>query len=235
MRKYVVFMALNERPEVSRIALEGVKRLQSSHNVELFAVTHCKSDYELASEYGTAVMVDQYPVGAKFNQGLKMIGESGIEFDYLLQAGDDDVISPAVLDAYENVEADVIGCKVMYFYAEGRAWRFHYAPRNDSMMGAGRAIKKSVLERCGWELWGDNQMKGLDFRSEFNMRRKGAKFAIVDNSGIVDIKTDRNIWPVETYTRQKWCKEVDVQDVRQITGQPIYKMIKELCAIPVTK
>jgi len=227
-------MALNER-KVSRIALEGVKRLQKTHNVKLFAVTHCQADYELASEYGMAVMVDQYPVGLKFNQGLSLLEASGLEFDYLIQAGDDDVIAPSVLDSYEGIDADVIGCKQMYFYSEGRAWLFHYAPNNDSMMGAGRAIKRIVLDRCQWKLWGDTQMKGLDFRSELNMRKKGTKFQIVENKGIVDVKTDKNIWSIETYTKQKWCKEVPTEDVRQITGQKIFNQIQELCATPVTK
>jgi len=234
MRRYVAFMGINERA-VSRIALEGVKRLQKTHDVTLFAVTHCKSDYLLAKEYGEAVLVDQYPVGAKFNQGLQALGGSGLDFDYLIQISDDDVVSPAVLDAYEGVDADVIGCKVMYFYSEGRAWRFHYAPNSDGMMGAGRAISRRILEKCGWQLWGDDQMKGLDFRSELNMRSKGARFQIVENEGIVDIKTDVNIWPIETYTRQKWCTEVHAQDVRQITGAKIFEQIEELCVIPVTK
>ena len=77
-------------------------------------------------------------------------------------------------------------------------------------------------------------MKGLDFRSEINMRTKGAKFKIVENSGIVDIKTERNIWGIETYTKQKWCTEVDPEDVRQITGVKLFNQIEELCEIQVT-
>lgn len=233
MRRYVAFMGINERP-VSKIALEGVKRLQSTHDIHLWAVTHCEEDYELAKEYGDAVMVDQYPVGAKFNQGLMALQGSGLEFDYLIQISDDDVVSPAVLDAYEDIDADVIGCKVMYFYHEGKAYKFHYAPNSDGMMGAGRAISRRIIEKCEWQLWGDDQMKGLDFRSEINMRTKGAKFRIVENSGIVDIKTDRNIWGIETYTKQKWCTEVDPEDVRQIVGVKLFNEIEKLCEIQVT-
>lgn len=235
MRKYVVFMALNERPEVARIALEGVKRLQDSHEVELFAVTHCESDWELAREYGSAVMVTEHPVGRKFNEGLRHLGAAGWEFDYILQLGDDDVMCPSVLDRYAEFEEDVIGGQIMHFYSEGRAWRHHYAPRSQAMMGGGRAISYRALAKCEWELWPDERMNSLDFWSEQRLRSRGAKFKLVNHEGIVDIKYDRNIWGIEHYENRPDVIEVEPEDVRQITGVKLYEQIKELCKTRVTK
>ena len=234
MKRYVVFMALNERRSVSRIALEGVKRLQKTHDVELFAVTHCFEDWELARKYGSAVMTKANPVGKKFNDGLFHLGAMGWDFDYLLQAGDDDIISPAVLDAYEKSEADVIGGQVMHFYHEGKAYRFHYAKGSKAMMGGGRAISHRMLEKCGWNLWPDDRMNGLDFWSETKLRGSGAKFELIETEGVVDIKYARNIWSIDHYKKHPEFKETDPENVRQITGMKLFEQIQELCAIPAT-
>lgn len=224
----MVFMALNERPEVAEIALEGVRRLQRTHDVDLWCVCHTDEDYELAAGYGTPCMVDQFPVGRKFNQGLQKLKESGIQFDYLLQAGDDDVISPNTLDLYADLDADVLGGQKMHFWHQGEAYRYQYAPLSRSMMGGGRAISYRMLDACGWELWDDHAMQGLDMRSEMKLKGRGAKFELVDDILVVDIKHDRNIWNMDHYKRFPDLTEIPETDIRQITGVQIYDMIQNL-------
>lgn len=221
-------MALNERPEVSKIALEGVKRIQNKHDVQLWAVTHCQEDYDLAKEYGRAVLVDQKTVGQKFNDGLRALLDSDLEFDYIVQSGDDDVMHPNHLEAMSTkidlTKADVIGGSLMYFYDGETAYRMNYAPGSGIAMGAGRVISRKALDKS-FPLWLGRINRGLDFNSQLRLKECGFDLVFQDTGMVVDLKIKGNIWGMESYMDKPECVEVDVKAIKYITGDEIFEMI----------
>lgn len=161
MKTILCFMALNSRPDVSQLALDGFLRLQKAWRgrVILRGVFLCDNihDRRLAETYGLVIDTPAKPVGLKFNTGLNEVMKGGTQFDYLLQLGDDDVLSPNALDHYEDIfdrNIDVAGFQKILFYdaATVRFLEYVYSHIQVRMLGAGRVINREAIERAAYRI-----------------------------------------------------------------------------------
>ena len=115
--KIKALIALWQRPEITRICFEGVKRL-AKFGVEPICIYSDKENEKLVKEFGfEGYYFDNDPLGKKLNFGLKKALES--EWDYFTQIGSDDLISDKLFEIYERYferKELAFGVNVVHFY-----------------------------------------------------------------------------------------------------------------------
>lgn len=190
-------MAVWKRPQITEICFSGINRMRThpDYDIQALAVISEESMIPLCEKYGVDwVITDNTPLGKKKNEGLRYAEK--FEFDYLMEIGSDDLITNELLTSYKkHLGVDFFGIRdAAYIHSLDGACRRLISK---STYGAGRMIKRSVLEKMNWALWDDNKLKGLDNNSVFRMAREGVFYRQVppmDRPGVIDIKSDENIW-----------------------------------------
>ena len=150
--KILITIAAWQRRDITRICYEGVKRLMAYNpakfDIKALVVYSDDADKELAQEYGfKTVYADNKPFGAKLNVGLA--ASLSMDFDYKLGLGSDDLINNKLLDIYleyflKNVGVIGVENLALVDASTKAAKTFSYG----QMIGAGRAIKKTLLEKA---------------------------------------------------------------------------------------
>jgi hypothetical protein len=80
------------------------------------------------------------------------------------------------------------------------------------MFGAGRMMKRSVLERANFNLWPEQLNRGLDTGSLYALSKMGIKYHKtypVEEPFVVELKSQENIWKFN-YT---WGNEYPIENV----------------------
>lgn len=195
--RLLIYTALWKRPHISEICFAGLNRLRKhpDYDIKVLAVISEEEMIPLCEKYDVQwVMHENQPLGKKKNFGLKAAKE--IDFDFLMEIGSDDLITNELLTSYkEYLKYDFFGIRDAAYInsVDGECRRLI----SKSTYGAGRMIKRSVLERVGWELWADNKEKGLDNNSVHRLAAEGIFYRQVPAMpapGVIDIKSDVNIW-----------------------------------------
>lgn len=147
----LLYFAVWGRHDILRVCLEGVKALveykPEQFNIIPYAVCSTDEDAAVLKEYGIdyAMYSNEY-LGAKKNHGLSEALKK-YPFDYLLEIGSDDIVAPALLDLYEpyfHKGIKIISVDTCYFINTENADVANWV--TDYILGAGRAIHRSVLE-----------------------------------------------------------------------------------------
>lgn len=176
MVRLLVFFAVWKRPQITEICFLGLERLKKVKGFEIipFAVISEPEMIPLCKKYGVAwTMHDNLPLGAKKNHGLKQV--KGIEFDYLMEIGSDTLILDELLGHYKGIDLDFFGVSdVAFIDTETGACRRWISKQ--TMFGAGRMIKRSVLERVNFNLWPEQLNRGLDTGSIYGLSKLGVKY-----------------------------------------------------------
>lgn len=195
----LVFVAVWKRPDITELCFMGIDRIKKHpmYNIQALAVISEKEMIPLCNKYKINwVMTENNPLGRKKNYGLKQA--SNIDFDYMLEIGSDDIITDDLLDQYleyyDKYEAFGVQdiCYVESVNLECRRFNSHL-----STYGAGRVISRKVLESVEWRLWNDDINRGLDNDSIRKMKSANVNYFKVppmDVPGVIDIKSDENIW-----------------------------------------
>ena len=142
------------------------------------------------------------PIGRKFNAGLQAAKD--LDFSNLFITGSDDVFTPGLWDYYErNKDSDYVGLLDFYFTD---FFRTKYCPgfqhdRKGEPHGAGRMIKREVLEKNNWTLWDDEINQGLDASATKKLKGLNTHFFRCKDIGEValDIKLSENIQSMTDY------------------------------------
>lgn len=189
----MILTALWKRPEISEISLRNNSRLDSIISVLSRDDCNFIENYRNASKYGEVCVINNYPLGRKFNFGLKKALE--LEWDNLIVVGSDDLISPKAFEKYDD--SDVQGFSGFHIW-DTKTGRLKWNSGNGfQAIGAGRRFKRDVLERLSWDLWDNNINRGLDTSSVKTLGYHRIEERIIDSKGkpyIVDMKSDVNIW-----------------------------------------
>lgn len=145
------------------------------------------------------------PLGNKWNKALE--ASKCIEFDYVLVMGSDDFINLEGLNwLFDQARKgfDFVGFKDMYMVDSATKrvayWR-GYEKRPNTTIGAGRLIKREVIEALNWKLWSPTKRKGLDgsmgriMKKELEARGLNIKRArmIDENVRLFDLKSGQNM------------------------------------------
>lgn len=201
--KILFVTQLWKRPEVTRLCFESLRKIP---NTDILAVISEDSMVPLCEEYSVKwTYCENLPLGHKHNHALTESLKH--EWDYMINVGSDDIVSPKILDAYKPFFKNKIpffGLSKMHFFGNGKLIRHHYEA-NYSVYGAGRAISRKMLEEFvvngEVKLYEPELNKGLDRSSQDIAYLKGFQPETYTGAEplLVDIKTKVNIWGIKHY------------------------------------
>lgn len=156
----LILTAMHRRPLVSELFAMAVNELVKAHSPRFrFAVVALVSDLEskeVCKRYGIDMIETVIsPLGTKMNTGLQIAMERYL-FRYLLHLGDDDVVSPLLIDAYAPFMADdypYFGVNNLYFLDSmtSLAAEFQYKQPTSKLVGAGRMFSHDALMNTAWQ------------------------------------------------------------------------------------
>lgn len=154
-----VVTAFNDRPQISQIFLNNVKRWREEipeHRFRVLVGVNSDNDKDLSFKYGhCAHRSDSNKAGLKFNEVIEdfttwISGLPAIEQwtpDYFLLTGDDDAISSDYIREALAIGKDHMGLKSNLYYntETGECMRHEYMHRCDKLIGAGRLVSFKAM------------------------------------------------------------------------------------------
>ena len=210
--KYLIYIALHKRLKITRVVFENLKKLQEDFDFMVFGICSTREEAELCHEFNFDYGIEEnYPLGRKMNRGL--LEAMRYDFEYLMQLGSDDLITHELFDVYQDMDDDYWGVNQVYVVepSSERAKRVTYGGVENPIwhpFGAGRVFKKTVLEKVllHEDLWDDKQEKLLDNHSDLTMLKAGYRAKIYKHNfiGIIDIKSDVNIWSFDEVSGEEF-------------------------------
>jgi hypothetical protein len=143
----------------------------ADHQVTLIAAVSDDEHAALAAEAGaTVVETANRPLGRKFNAALQ--AAEGADADAVLIMGSDDFLCPVVAGALLAAcvaGVPYVGLQDLYFLdlptGQLRYWRGYRGSRMGEPIGAGRLLRRELLDRCDWTLWAAHRHEGMDHSS----------------------------------------------------------------------
>lgn len=208
--KLLVFTALWKRPHIARICFHGINRLRRhpDYDITAFAVISEKEMIPLCEEFGVKwLMHDNQPLGRKKNAGLMFCQR--FDFDWMMEIGSDDLVLNSLLDDYKPLTErhPFFGiCDICFVDStDGECNRY---VNRQTMFGAGRMIRRDVLQRHKWKIWPDDAVNVLDGKSlsviteKFNIPY--TMLRPIDYPQVIDIKSEVGIWPFEAFRGVKY-------------------------------
>lgn len=231
--KILILTPVWRRPEILRIFL---KRLSCSFprwiNWQLVVVLSPEDpEYEInrkLCDRHTVVHYRNQPLGEKKNAGLNHA--KSFEWDYLFELGSDDILNPAIWDFYrpflEEREA-FFGINNFYFYdihrdragyVEGYNYDDDGGERRYCPFGAGRMIRRDVVDNAGFNLWRSWWVHGMDGCSRWDLYDRG----IMDI--VVDIGRMPCLLSLKTLTNLNLGLELDDQVTEWLEPDEVLKM-----------
>lgn len=146
--KFLIFLAVWRRPEITEICFMGINRLRKNSRfpIETMAVISEESMICLCEKYGIRyTFYKNDPLGEKKNHGLDEAMK--LEWDYLIEIGSDDLVKDELIEKYSEYAGnyDMFGTKdsVIINSENGKCRRL----KSDTPFGLGRAISRKVFEK----------------------------------------------------------------------------------------
>lgn len=207
----MIFLAVWRRPHITELCFVGINRLKKhpDFDIEAVAVLSELDMIPLCEKYGiNYTMHPNEPLGAKKNFGLQYC--KNFDFDWLMEIGSDDLILNELLDSYKPYfeKWNFFGIRdAAYLNSETGDCRRLISK---ATYGAGRMIKRELLDKVEWKLWKDGISKGLDNNSVFAFMRLGIDYKQVPNMdfpGVIDVKSKENIWKFDYFLGNEYPKE----------------------------
>lgn len=233
--KIACLAAIYNRVQVSEVFITGMRRL----GIDIYAcVTDQESSYlcnRLAVPY---ILENNFPIGRKLNKTIKFALTH--DWTHLMISGDDDVYLDDVLKIYkENKDEQAMGFRSLYFIqpSSESAMEFSYSHSRKSTIGAGRLLRREVVEKaleiCGG-LWEDKRNRSLDASMDQRLSALGVNPKVIDlpRPCVIDIKSRQNIWSFESLTRftnqESSSKKVDYNEVINLLPENERELISKI-------
>ena len=223
-KKILILLPIWKREAITKICLANLKELQKTFNIEVLCVVSEQwakiEAFKMGFKY---IEAPNECLGTKMNIGIKEA--MGMRFDYLMNLGSDDIITPALFDSYKDMFINNVPCfgptNLTFIDSQAKEARtYNYG----IMIGAGRCIRKDILEatlRKG-DLYDKIQI-GLDMNS---MKKLDCTMTEIDNpyNTIYDIKSAVNLWGYEVFYKGNDLTFEDA--VSGLTTEQIDKIIE---------
>jgi len=158
--KILLLTQMHQRPAISELFCMSALRLQEASR-QKFDITIVS----LVSDAPSEAVCRKYsidmiftcagPLGKKMNTGITLLLKN-YQFDYLLKIDDDDIVSSNLLEVYTpfiKKGVPLFGVKQVYFLdaANNQALFYKYPYTVAKLMGCGKMISRTALERTGWQ------------------------------------------------------------------------------------
>jgi len=197
-KKILILLPIWKREKITNLCLKNLSELQKDINIDVLCIVSESWAKISAKKYGFKyVNAPNECLGTKMNIGVRFA--MGLNFDYLMNLGSDDIITKELFEMYKPYFKDdtkIFGCTRLTFIdsKSKEAKTFDYKV----LIGAGRCIKKTILKEVlkSGELYGKVQL-GLDKSSINNLLRYSHTEIENPFNTIYDIKGDVNIWNYE--------------------------------------
>jgi hypothetical protein len=206
-----------------------MERLKKVEGFEIipFAVLSEPEMIPLCEKYGVNwVMHENLPLGAKKNYGLQQVRE--VEFDWLMEIGSDTLILDELLGIYKQVTCDFFGVSDCVFI-ETDSGACRRLTNKYTTYGAGRIIKREVLEKMDFKIWPDQLSRGLDNGSIYNMNKKGISYRQIypyEEPHVIELKSDVNIWKFNHFKGTEYPLEKVLTKLSEKEQELIYAGIE---------
>lgn len=171
-----LLVALYQRPHITELCFQGIKRLQQSFDIDPICIYSDTDNKNIVDQYGfEGYRFKNDQLGRKLNFGIERALES--EWDYIMHIGSDDIISDDLIRLYQPLMKEgkrAFGINTVHFYnmLSGEA----AVSVNPYAYGCARVLKRSVLSPK--YLYRIKILKGLagkDF-----MHPKGAEITVTE-------------------------------------------------------
>ncbi len=184
----------------------------------VIAVASNQEDVDLCKSFGWEVTQFSNDVlSNKLQAGLKFARE--FDHDGLLMVGSDDLISEDLGKYYSRMlkDFDFIAPAQCYLYDMKtgmlRYWTGYKNSRKGEPTGAGRLLRKDLLERIGYNLWTGGHRNGVDAKSWDNIRDHAKKIKIFDMGTdlvMVDLKDGESTTPISAFHNYPFVNSTNI-------------------------
>jgi len=172
-------------------------------DLRLLAVASDNEEYAMAREHGwLAIKYENLPLGRKFNRVMEAVPKVfGDDVDAIIVIGSDDYLTASyIMDATHVIRqgGEYAAAKTAYMIdsESGRSVKF----RGNVTIGGGRIVTADLMRTCKWRPWEDGLNSGLDasfdrtLRIIESARKDKIQFQVVENDGLMTLKSGTNIW-----------------------------------------
>jgi len=222
-----------DRPEVSRIFLEGAKRL----GLPVLAGVSDVASFNLVVKYGhSAHMIDNSPLGSKWNE----IATIALDYNWshLFVSGDDNLYHNGILNLFDRYQHHMFaGLRNITFVnpIQKKAISMKYKKNPPIAIGTGRLINRVAFIEAGKQkekivLWDYRAERELDFSNDLYLLQGGYMPSLMDGDDTlcIDLKTGSNIWSFENFASRG--ESVDYQEAISWLGDTEKELISNFNA-----
>lgn len=186
MINLLILIPVHGREEVRRVAFDALLSqdvLAMAAGIRTY-VWHIESSHQGET------------LGAKLNRGLSN-ALAGSPWDYCMVLGSDDLFRPQIWGYIRTAIEEKLPCfgfNQAYLY-DRLNHRAKIWDAGGGTFGAGRCVRRDVVERCGWRMWDSTKNNGIDGSQERILLGVGEPIHIVQThlSVICDIKDGDNL------------------------------------------
>lgn len=186
MINLLILIPVHGREEVRRMAFDALIGQDSIARGKWIRINiwHAESSH------------DSETLGAKLNRELGNVRDRTL-WDYIMVLGSDDLLRPQVWGYIATAIAEGIPCfgfNQAYLY-DRLSHRAKIWDAGAGTFGAGRCVRRDVVEKCGWKLWDDNKNNGIDGSQERILLGVGEPIHIIQTHipVVCDIKDNDNL------------------------------------------
>jgi len=222
--KILIYTPIWKRPEIVKLYLESLKRLDGVVNYDLLVVMSPEDPFywqiiDMLPEETYIKTHKNKPFGAKKNAGIEVARM--LDWDYLMELNSDSIVNPAIFDLYKsNMEEKTPFFGLNNLFAVDYYTReciFIPSYNEDMTFGSGRMLHKDYLIDKPWL---DELNEGMDSNMRTRLLKFGIKEEVVDCGEIpmiVDIKTDTSIWHFD-FLKQRSRSQVSYKFLTKYIG-----------------
>jgi hypothetical protein len=207
------------RDHITALFLDYYKHLKSKLKskgiaLDMIAGVSEEHHFNMVKNRGfTPVMAENNPLGNKFNITLQAARNKN--FDYILILGSDDFLSAQAFDFYaRNTQFGYIGFLDFYVFdtitQRMAFWPGYKRGRKGEPAGAGRLIKRDIIEKANYKLWFPLKNKGLDLSMSKHLITIPHQKLIVSSRSqgilILGAKSPENLGAFNRYAHQRYAQ-----------------------------
>ena len=198
----LVLIPVYKRPEVTIFCMDAMLRLQAEALTMGWDIKPCYVGdedwmfYHADERYFSALHADNDGIGRKMNKALDVWRDR--EWDWLITSGSDNIYRKELFASADYMAAEgfrFFGTNGLYLY-DTTSGKSKIVDSGPQIIGAGRFVHRSLVERCEYKLWPDDAMSGLDGRSEDRIERVTSEYVQhlpACRPFVIDIKSEVNI------------------------------------------